>query len=425
MNILIQGGRLIDPANAVDGPFDLYLQQGRVAAVGTAPDGFIADHTINATGQVVCPGFIDLQAFLAEPGMTQKGNIASEGAAAAAGGITSLCCSPVTQPVLDSPAVARLITDRAAESGKVRVLPLGALTKGLEGQQLSNMVALKEAGCVALTNAGFGIDSSQTLLRCLEYAATHDLLVFVRPNEPVLGQGCAHDGAAAMRLGLEGIPEVAETLEVSRYLLLAEQAGARLHFGQLSCERSVLMIEQARERGQPVSSDVAVHQLLLDDSCLEGFDGHYHLRPPLRSEADRAGLRTGLVRGSLDALSSDHQPQDAAAKAAPFSVTEPGMIGLQTLLPLGLQLVGQQLLALPQLVALLSSQPAQILGLDSGQLAVGAVADICIFDPEQRWSLDQDSNCSQSQNTPYWQQPLVGRVSHTLLAGELSYRHSE
>ncbi len=421
MNTHIQGGRLIDPANGIDQQLDLYLQDGCVAAVGQAPAGFVAERTIDATGQIVCPGLIDLQAFLAEPGLTQKGTIASESAAAAAGGITSLCCSPVTQPVLDSPAVARLITDRSAEAGKVRVLPLGALTKGLEGEQLSNMVALKEAGCVALTNAGFGIDNSQTLLRCLEYAATHDLLVFVRANEPVLGAGCAHDGATAMRLGLEGIPEVAETLEVSRYLLLAERAGARLHFGQLSCERSILLIEQARDRGQSVSADVAVHQLLLDDSCLEGFDGRYHLRPPLRSEGDRAGLRAGLVRGGLSALSSDHQPQDAAAKAAPFSVTEPGMIGLQTLLPLGLQLVAQQLLELPQLVALLSSKPAQLLGLDVGQLAVGAVADICIFDPQQRWTLDQDSSYSQSQNTPYWGQSLTGQVSHTLLAGELSY----
>lgn len=424
MNILIQGGRLIDPANGIDGLFDLYLQGGCVAAVGQAPTGFIVDQTIDAAGQVVCPGLIDLQAFLAEPGYTQKGNIASETAAAAAGGITTLCCSPVTQPVLDSPAVVRLIGDRAAESGKARVLPLGALTKGLEGEQLSNMVGLRDAGCVALTNAGFGIPSSQTLLRCLEYAATHDLLVFVRANEPVLGAGCAHDGAMAMRLGLEGIPRVAETLEVSRYLLLAEQTGTRLHFGQLSCERSIQLIEQARGRGQVVSADIAVHQLLLDDSCLEGFDGRFHLRPPLRCKSERSGLQAGLARGGLNALSSDHQPQDAAAKAAPFSVTEPGMIGLQTLLPLGLQLVEKQLLQLPQLVALLTEQPAKILGLDRGQLAVGAVADICIFDPQQQWTLDYDSNVSLSHNTPYWQQVLTGRVSHTLLAGELSYSRS-
>tara|TARA_R110002095_G_scaffold215348_1_gene209329 strand:+ start:342 stop:1613 length:1272 start_codon:yes stop_codon:yes gene_type:complete len=421
MKIHIQGGRLIDPANNIDGQFDLYLQQGQVVAVGNAPEGFVAEQLIEASGQVVCPGLIDLQAFLREPGQSHKGSIASEGAAAAAGGVTTLCCSPVTQPVLDTPAIARLIQDRAVAAGNVRVLPLAALTQGLEGEHLSNMVSLQEVGCVGFTNAGFGIPNAQTLLRCLEYAATHDLLVFVRPNEPVLGAGCAHDGAMAMRLGLEGIPSVAETLEVSRYLLLAEQTGARLHFGQLSCERSIEMIEQAQARGQQVSADIAVHQLLLDDTFLEGFDSRFHLSPPLRSKRDRTELREALVRGGISALCSDHQPHDAAAKAAPFSATEPGMIGLQTLLPLGLELVAQELLTLPQLIALLSATPAKILGLELGQLAVGAVADICIFDPQQSWTFDANSNRSHSHNSPYWGQALRGLVSRTLLAGEQVY----
>ena len=421
MKLHIQGGRLIDPANQIDAQQDLFIDNGQVVGIGQAPQGFRADQQIDAEGLVVCPGLIDLQAFLREPGLTQKGSIASEGAAAVAGGITTLCCPPLTQPVLDTPAVAQLIQDRAEEAGQVRVLPLGAMTKGLEGEQLSSMMALKDVGCVAFSNAGYGVASAQTLLRCLEYAATHDLLIFVRPQEPSLSNGCAHDGANAMRMGLEGIPTVAETLEVSRYLLLAEQAGARLHFGQLSCQRSVELVEQARERGQAVSCDVAVHQLLLDDSALEGFDGHYHLIPPLRSEAERAGLRAGLVRGGIQALCSDHQPHEAAAKAAPFSVTEPGMIGLQTLLPLGLKLVEQELLTLSELVALLTSGPAQTLASDRGQLAVGAVADICIFDPAAEWVLDQASNCSQAANTPFWQQTLTGRVCYTLIEGRLVY----
>ena len=225
----------------------------------------------------------------------------------------------------------------------------------------------------------------------------------------------------AMRLGLEGIPSVAETLEVSRYLLLAEQTGARLHFGQLSCERSIEMIEQAQARGQQVSADIAVHQLLLDDTFLEGFDSRFHLSPPLRSKRDRTELREALVRGGISALCSDHQPHDAAAKAAPFSATEPGMIGLQTLLPLGLELVAQELLTLPQLIALLSATPAKILGLELGQLAVGDVADICIFDPQQSWTFDANSNRSHSHNSPYWGQTLTGLVSRTLLAGEQVY----
>ena len=371
---------------------------------------------------VVCPGFIDLKANLGEPGFTQKGTIRSESRAAAAGGITTLCCPPTTAPVLDTPAVAQLIQDRAEEAGTTRVLPVAALTKGLEGEQLSNMVSLKEAGCVAFTNAGKPVRSNQTLLRCMEYAATYDLLMMVRPQDYELSKnGCAHDGEMASRLGLPGIPEAAETLDVSRYLVLAEQTGVRLHFSQLTTPRSLQMIADARQRGVKVSADTAVQYLLLSDEYLENFDSAYHLNPPLRTEADRQGLCEALGGDLLQAICSDHQPQEAAAKAAPFGVTEPGMIGLQTLLPLMLGLVEADLLSLSQLVDKLSYQPAKILGLELGRLGVGADADICIFDPKMKWDLNDESSLSKAHNSPYWGMQMQGKVCYTLKSGNLVF----
>ncbi|WP_207060568.1 dihydroorotase [Motiliproteus sp. SC1-56] len=423
MNIHIRGGRLVDPFNGVDAHQDLFLQAGRVVAIGDHPAGFEVEEVVEAEGCVVAPGFIDLQAHLREPGLTQKGTIETETAAAAASGVTTLCCPPLTQPVIDTPAVVQLILDRAAEAGYCRVLPLGAFTRGLEGEQLSNMVALKEAGCVAFTNARRPLPSNRTLMRCLEYAATHDLLVMVQAQDPGLGAGgCAHDGATADRLGLAGIPETAETVDVARHLLLAEQTGARLHFGQLSSRASLRMIEEARARGLRVSCDLAVHQLIFSDADLSGFDSRFHLLPPLRSQADRDGLRQGLASGSVDAVCSDHQPHEAAAKAAPFAATEPGMSSLETLLPLALALVEQGVLTLDQLVARLTVGPARVLGLAHEGLKEGALADICVFDPVREWSLTAESSRSRGLNSPLLGQPLKGQVRTTLLEGRVVFR---
>ncbi|HEY5718578.1 MAG TPA: dihydroorotase [Motiliproteus sp.] len=422
MNIAITAGRLIDPANGVNAQQDLFIADGKVVAVGTAPAGFKAALTLDASGQVVIPGLVDLQAHLREPGLTHKGTIASETAAAAAGGVTTLCCPPITQPILDTPAVARLVQDRAKEAGFARVLPLAALTRNLEGEQLSNMVALRDAGCVAFTNLGQWVSNTQTLIRCCEYAATHDLLLFVRAEEGTLSQGCAHDGATAMRLGLDGITETAETVEVARFLLVAEETGVRIHFGQLSSQRSIAMIRDARARGLSVSADVAVHHLLLCDEDLDGFDSRFHLRPPLRSALDRAGLRDALASGSIVALCSDHQPHEAAAKAAPFAATETGMTGLETLLPLGLRLVEQGVLSLDELVARLTTGPASVLGLPLGHLGVGASADLCIFDPAQEWQLSSATLRSTGHNTPFSGQTLKGQVQTTLLGGRIVFQ---
>lgn len=423
MNIVIQGGRVIDPTQQWDQIADLYIQNGEITALGEAPAGFEADEVIDAQAQIVCPGLIDLCTTLREPGQTRKGTIASETAAAAAGGITTLVVTPDTQPIVETTAVAEMIQDRAADVGFARVLPMGALTQGLEGEQLAPLHGLASSGCVAFTNMRNGFSSSQTLLRCLEYAATHDLLVvFQAQDNTLVASGCMHDDTTSTRLGLNGIPEAAETIEVSRCLLLVEQTGVRAHFGQLSCERSVRMIEAARERGLNVTADVAVHHLLLTDESVSGFNAAYHLQPPLRSQLDRAGLRQGLVTGTIAAICSDHQPHDPIAKQAPFAATEPGMSGLETLLPLSLSLIEQELIELPQLIETLTSAPARILGIEAGTLEIGSQADICVFDPNAEWVVSDDNLRSAGKNTPFLGQTLKGRVNATLMDGRIVFR---
>lgn len=422
--LAIEHGRVIDPANQRDEVTNLYVHQGKIAAIGsTPPSGAVISQRLDASHQVVAPGFIDLCAHMREPGFSQKGTIASESRAAIAAGITTLVCPPTTKPVVDNPAVAEMIADRARAAGQATILPMGALTQGLEGQQLAPMHALHSSGCIAFSNARQPVNSSLVLLRCLEYASTHDLLVIFQPQEASLVTGgCMHDDTTSTRLGLNGIPETAETIEVARSLLLVEQTGVRAHFGQLSCERSVRMIMEARQRGLKVSADVAVHQLLLTDENVNGFNSLFHLIPPLRSQLDRAGLLHALLNDGIQAICSDHQPHDPAAKQAPFAATEPGISALETLLPLGLLLVEQELLSLPQLVEKITLSPAQILGLKQGTLSPGNVADICIFDPAASWQLNADTMYSQGKNTPFLDMPLKGRVTHTLAGGELLFQ---
>nr|WP_067286423.1 dihydroorotase [Marinobacterium profundum] len=417
MNIKIAGGRVIDPSQSLDKICDLYISNGVIAALGDAPAGFVPDSTLDATGQVVCPGLVDLCAHLREPGATHKGSIAQESQAAAAGGITTLVAMPTTSPIVDTPAVAQLIQDKARAAGKTRVLPMGALTQGLAGEQLSPMHALASSGCIAFTNSRRPIRSSLVLMRCLEYAATHDLLVVFQAQDAELAGGCMHDDTTSTRLGLAGIPEAAETVEVARCLMLIEQTDARAHFGQISCERSARMIMEARERGLKVSADIAVHHLLLSDSNVNGFDSNFHVIPPLRSQLDRAGLRQALLADGIQAICSDHQPHDPIAKQAPFAATEPGIAGLETLLSLSLMLVEQDVLELPQLIAKLTWEPAQVLGIQAGTLAPGAPADICVFDPAAHWTPSAATTRSGGANSPFMGMELRGQVTHTLLGG--------
>ena len=423
MKIHIKGGRLIDPANGIDAQQDLYIDKGLVLAVGAAPDGFVAEQIIDAQNQWVVPGLIDLQARLREPGQEHKGSIDSETRAAASAGITTLCCPPDTSPVIDTPAVVKLIQQQADLTNCVQVLPIGALTAGLAGEQLSEMHTLHEAGCIAFSNGDAPIKNTLVLRRAMEYASSHGLTLIMHPTEHWLARGgVAHEGPVGLRMGLAGIPESAETVEVARILALVEQTGARVHFGQLSTGRAVEMLQQARQRGLPVTADVAAHQLHLTEMDLLDYNSYCHVYPPLRSQRDRDALRAGLKDGTINAICSDHQPHDVDAKQTPFAETEPGISALETMLPLTLRLVQDGVLELSAAIASLSSAPAQILGLNSGQLGIGARADICIIDPQREWSLEEAQMQSQGKNSPFLGWDFKGQVTHTLLAGRLSYQ---
>lgn len=417
----ILGARLIDPASGRDEVTDIHCLDGKVVAIGAPPAGFEPAHTLDARGLVAAPGLVDLSVALREPGYSRKGNIASETLAATAGGITSLCCPPQTRPVLDTAAVAELILDRARLSGHAKVYPIGALTRELAGEQLAELVALRDAGCVAFGNGLANFSSQRNLSRALEYAATFDLTVVMHSQDADLADGgLAHDGPPAAFLGLAGIPETAETIALARNLLLVEQAGVRAHFTQLTTARGAQMIAEAQARGLPVTADVAMYQLILTDEALHGFSSLYHVQPPLRSAKDREGLREAVRSGVIGAISSHHQPHEADAKDAPFGETEPGISSVDIHLPLAMTLVEDGLLDLPTLLARLTNGPAAALRLSAGRLAVGDAADVVLFDPASS-TLAGDAWHSKGRNCPFLGHCLPGAVRYTLVDGRIAF----
>jgi len=418
----ISQGRIIDPANDIDRIGSVYIADGKIISVSDAPAGFNADIVINAENQIVCPGFIDLSTRLREPGQSRKATFKSETLAAASAGVTTLCLQPDTSPVIDTPAVAELIKELAEKAQYPQIYPIAALTQRLEGNELSSMLSLKQAGCIAVGNASQPVRNLLILRRAMEYAASHDLLLMFRPNDYWLGNnGCAHEGALATRYGLPGIPEAAETIALSHCLELAELTGCRVHFGQISCRRSVIKIHQAKKYGLDVSADVAIHQLHLTENNMIPFDSAYHVLPPFRTEADQQYLREGLAGGTLNSICSDHQPHDLDAKLGAFPETEAGISSLETLLPLMLKLVAQHAITLEQGIAALSDNPAQILRLESGALTPGFAADVCVFDPNQEWQVNSENWKSRGVNTPFWGQTMKGRVTCTLQTGRVIY----
>ncbi len=422
MRLRLFGGRVVDPANGIDAPLDLWIAGGHIAAVGAAPDGFQAEREIDVSGHIVCPGLVDLRAHLREPGAEHKATIASETAAAVSGGITTLCCPPDTDPVVDTPAVATLIQRRAQKAGLARVRPLGALTQGLKGTHLSEMGALKAAGCVGVSNARQPLSNTLVMRRAMEYAATHDLTVFLHAEDPSLrNNGCVHEGQVSTRLGLPGIPEAAETVAVARDLALIRQTGVRAHFCQLSTAEAVRMVARAQYDGLPVTADVSAHHLHLTEIDLGFFDSQCHVQPPLRTERDRDALRAALAKGTLSAICSDHQPHESDAKLRPFAETAAGLSGLETLLPLSLRMVEEGVMPLREVIARLSQQPARLLGLKAGTLGAGAAADVCVFDPEAYWELDKRTLISRGHNTPFMGWQLKGRVNWTLFKGKIVF----
>ncbi len=424
-NIYIKNGLLIDPVNKINRIGNVYIADGKIISVTNEPSGFKADEIIDAENKVISPGFIDLSTRLREPGQSRKATFRSESLAALSGGITSMCLHPDTRPAIDTSAVAELIKDLAKKAGYPKIYPIAALTQKLEGTELSSMLSLKQAGCIAVGNANQPVRNLLILRRAMEYAASHDLLVIFRPNDYWLGNnGCVHEGFFATRYGLPSIPEAAETIALAQCLELVELTGCRVHFGQLSCKRSVIKIHQAKKYGLQVSADVAIHQLHLTENDIVPFDSNYHVIPPLRTDADLQYLRHGLSTGTINSLCSDHQPHDIDAKLGAFPETEPGISSLETVLPLMLDLVAQGVVTLEQGIASLTSNPARVLKIDSGALTEGFSADVCVFDPNLEWQINADNWKSQGHNTPFWGKTMKGRVTHTIQSGNLAYTNS-
>jgi len=421
--ILIDNGRIIDPANNIDRIGSICIAGGKILQVMDKPADFTPDEIIDATDRIVCPGFVDLSARLREPGHSQKGRIASETQAALAAGVTSLCLPPDTKPCIDTPAVVEYIKDKAEAAGYPKVYSIGALTQRLDGTELSSMFALKQAGCIAVSNARASLGSLLILRRAMEYAGTHDLLLMYRANDAALsGKGCAHEGEIASRYGLPGIPAAAESIALAQCLELAQLTGCRIHISQISCKQSVIKIQQAKKYGLNVTADVAIHQLLLTENDMKPFDSHYHVIPPLRTEEDRHYLCDGLENGTIDAICSDHQPHDLDAKLGAFPETEPGIAALESLLPLALEFVNTHKVELSKALASLTVKPAKILGLKAGALTPGFDADVCVFDPVMSWEVNSQNWHSAGRNTPYWGKSFLGKVTHTLQGGQLLYR---
>lgn len=428
MKILIRNGRVIDPGRNFDEYCDVALAAGRVIGVGTVPEGFSPNRVIDAAGCIVAPGLVDLAVRLREPGHEHEGMLESEMAAAVAGGVTSLVCPPDTDPVLDEPGLVDMLKFRAEKLHQARVFPLGALTRNLAGEVLTEMAELTESGCVGFSQAEVPLQNTQVLQRALQYASTYGYTVWLRPQDYHLGKGVAASGPLATRLGLSGIPVMAETIALHTIFELMRATGARVHLCRISSAKGVDLVRAAKQEGLKVTCDVSINSLHLTDVDIGYFDSRMRLSPPLRQQRDRDALREALADGTIDALVSDHTPVDEDAKVLPFAEAEPGATGLELLLGLALKWGQESGVGLARALGVLTSEPARVLGpalgtlqASAGQLVDGGVADVCIFDPQSEWTVTPARLRSQGRNTPFAGHELPGAVRYTIVGGQLAY----
>ena len=404
----IKNVRVLDPVNQTDQITTVYVQDGKLVAATRA------DNSIDASGKWLIPAFVDLCARLREPGQKQHGTLQSEGEAARAAGFLHVVIPPDTRPVQDNGALLKGLREKAYADGGIHLHIIGAQTKGLEGNQPSNMAGLKQGGWIAVSTARASFADDDVMLRTLEYAATLGLTVFFYPEEASLAKdGCVHDGFTASRQGLTGIPAIAETVALAKQLLMVEETGVRAHFGLLSAGASVDLIQAAKAKGLPVTADVAMHQLLLTDATIDGFNSLAHVRPPLRSEQDRDRLRAGVASGVIDAICSHHEPLSSSAKLAPFADTEAGISGVDAFMGLAVELVRQQVITPLQLASLVSANPAKVAGIEADWREHGGWV---LVDPELSWKLDNSQIKSAGKNTPFINANLKGRVTDVFFA---------
>jgi dihydroorotase len=416
----ITGGRVIDPANGIDTVADVWVQNGRIAAVGKAK--LSADDTLDAAGRIVSPGFVDMHVHLREPGQEWKEDIESGSRAAVAGGVTSMACMPNTQPRLDHAGVVRQVVERGREVGLCRVHPIAAVSKNLEGKELTEMRELVRAGAVAFSDDGLPIWHAGVMRKSLEYASTFDFLVIQHAEELGLTKGGAvNEGWISTQLGVTGIPAAGEDAMVARDIMLTQLTGARYHVAHISTAGAVELVRQAKRQGLRVTAEAAPHHFALTEEEVLNYNADAKMNPPLRTEADRQAVIAGLGDGTIDAIATDHAPHHEDDKRCGLSCAAFGIVGLESLLPVSLDLVRSGVLTLPQLIAKLTHVPAALLNLPAGTLSPGQAADITIFDPEARWTLDRDKLFSKSRNTPWHGREMTGRVTHTLLDGRIVF----
>jgi dihydroorotase len=427
MKILIKKGRVIDPASGFDEVCDVALGAGRIVSIKNIAANFSPSKVIDAKGCIVAPGLVDLAVRLREPGHEHEGMLESEMAAAVAGGVTSLVCLPDTEPVLDEPGLVEMLKFRAEKLHQARVFPLGALTRDLQGEILTEMVELTEAGCVGFSQAEVPLENTQVLQRALQYAGTFGYTTWLRPQELHLGRGVAASGALATRLGLAGVPVAAETIALHTILELVAATGARVHLCRLSSAAGVALVRRAKDEGLPVTCDVSINSLHLTDNDIGYFDSRMRLNPPLRQQRDRDALRQALADGTIDALVSDHTPVDEDAKTLPFAEAEPGATGLELLLALALKWGEESGAGLIRALAVLTQEPAKVLGASlgtlqasAGRLVEGGIADVCVFDPQAPWTVTPAALRSQGKHTPFSGYELTGRVRCTVVAGQIA-----
>ncbi len=418
MRVAICDGLIVDPVSGVERQGGVFVDNEHIVAVGQSPVGFKADRIIDARGMIVAPGLVDLAARLREPGFEYKATLASELQAAVAGGVTTLVCPPDTDPPLDEPGLVEMLTRRAMNLSLAHVHPLGALTAKLEGEGLAEMTVLAEAGCVAFSQGDVPLVDTLLMWRALQYAATFNYAVWLRPQDSFLAKdGVAHDGEVATRLGLPGIPMIAETIALTTILRLVRESSARVHICRISSAESVELIRAAKQGGLQITCDVGAHHLHFTDADIGYFDSHFHVVPPFRTQRDRDALCAGLADGTIDALCSDHTPVDEDAKQIPFGESEAGATGLELLLPLTLKWAREAKLPMHRALAAITCSPARVLGIEAGTLKVGARADICVFDPEAKVRIAPQTLRSQGKNTPFLGSELAGIVRFTLVNG--------
>ena len=422
MNLLIKGGRVIDPSQGLDDTLDIVIENGKVKEIGPVLAAPAGAETIDASGMYVVPGLIDMHVHLRDPGLEYKEDIVSGTRAAVAGGFTSVACMPNTKPAIDNKAIASYIINKAKAEGFCNVFPVGTITQGMHGDRLAEMGELKEAGCVAVSDDGKPVNNSELMRRALEYANGMGILVISHAEElELVGEGVMNEGFTSTELGLKGIPRVAEDIATAREIMLAEYVGAPVHIAHVSTAGSVRIIREAKARGVKVTCETAPHYFTLTDDAVRGYNTNAKMNPPLREVADVASIKQGLKDGTIDCIATDHAPHHLDEKDLEFNEAMNGIIGLETSLPLSLGLVREGVLTLQQLIEKMSCNPSKILGVNRGSLKAGSVADITVINPDQVWTVAAEQLASKSKNSPWLGETMTGAAAATVVAGKVVF----